>query len=198
MSADQFTFRLLRASLFAVVCVGLGLAGHVFAGGGAPPAIALLGSGGALALLTVPFAGRQQNWTTLTVGLLTAQAILHLVFATAHAAPPAGAADPGPLCGAGASEGVSLTMALAHVWAAMVTGWWLAAGEKALWAVLRWLHAVLLALPPVTAGPLPAPAPRRRAVAPALALRLLVLRYTVCERAPPRSAPRAPLPAVAA
>ncbi|RNL81753.1 hypothetical protein [Halostreptopolyspora alba] len=192
ISVSHLGFRVLRSALFAAVSVGMALVGHAAAGGPTPEPTVLWGIAGGVALGAVPLAGRRCSAVTLCAGLLATQALLHLAFLHTAPHPPGGAgphaelAGPthaGTLAGAGVGE---VVMLLAHVWAALVTGWWLASGEDALWTVLRWLSSVLLPSS-VRAGnrrvPQPGPAP---GWVPMVAPQLRMLRHVRDGRAPPR------------
>ncbi|CAM3671929.1 hypothetical protein NOGI109294_08300 [Nocardiopsis gilva] len=199
MTYPQLSFRALRAALFAAVCVGMAMVGHVCAGGTLPGPLVLGGAVAGCALLFAPFAGRQCSAGAIIGGLLGAQVLLHLTFhyaapGTAAAITPTTALTPdsfarslGPMCGGGLlnGDGGGFVMAIAHVWAALVTGWWLASGEEALWVVLRWLRATLLS-PLLGSGPYRAARPPRLyGHSPVVLLRPRVLRHVVVGRAPP-------------
>ncbi|WP_246062220.1 hypothetical protein [Haloactinospora alba] len=184
-------FRAVRAALFAAVCVGMALCGHVAAGGAAPQLAVVLLAAGALTLLAFPAAGGQRSVRSLTLGLLTAQLLLHTLFWVAAPAPAPGSPEQvarlaGPMCGGGVVDPGDAVMGVAHLWAALATGWWLAWGEEGLWTVLRWLRAAL-ALPPHTTGAGVPGGPRPSTPPPATGLRLSRLRHAIAERAPPRA-----------
>ncbi|GAA1986490.1 hypothetical protein GCM10009799_09980 [Nocardiopsis rhodophaea] len=201
MTYPQLSFRALRAALFAAVCVGMAMIGHVTAGGSLPGPLVLGGAVAGCALLFTPFAGRQRSAGAIIGGLLGAQVLLHLLFhcaapgtgaaitvtPTTALTPDAFARSLGHMCGGGLTngDGYGYGMVLAHVWAALVTGWWLASGEEALWAVLRWLRATLLS-PLLGSGPYRAARPPRLyGHSPVVLLRPRVLRHVVVGRAPP-------------
>ncbi|GGL50801.1 MFS transporter [Planomonospora parontospora] len=171
-------FRLARAAVFTAVCLGLGVAAHLFAGGpvSAPGAV----GGTALAFAAaLAAAGRERSAAVILPLLAGLQAALHLLFSLTHAVPPAEAA------GQHAHSGLlpGLGMLVMHGWAVGLTALWLARGEAALWALLRRLPVrlrLLLAhavpdLTPFFAVPATEPAPPR----PAL------LRHAVRRRGPP-------------
>ncbi|MBB6172587.1 hypothetical protein HNR23_002647 [Nocardiopsis mwathae] len=197
MTYPQLSFRALRAALFAAVCVGMAMLGHAVAGGALPGPLVLGGAVAGCALLFAPFAGRQRSAAAIIGGLLGAQALLHLTFhfaapgspaaitLTSSLPPDALARSLGHMCGGGLLSGDGFVMAVAHVWAALVTGWWLASGEEALWAVLRWLRATLLS-PLLGRGSYRAARPPRcYGHSPVLLPRSRVLRHVVAGRAPP-------------
>ncbi|MFE7129769.1 hypothetical protein ACFVIM_02820 [Streptomyces sp. NPDC057638] len=164
--------RLLRAAVFAAVCVALSATGHALAAcAGVPWWTLLAGFAGALALV-LPFTGRTRSLPATTLALGAGQLALHLLFGTAQrhesGSAPGGddalirlAAD--LVCGAGpvdltaddahrivtlagltppahgaesavAAAGPlpSLPMLLAHLLAALVTGWLLRHSDLAL------------------------------------------------------------------
>jgi hypothetical protein len=182
-------FRLARAAVFAVVCLGLSAAAHLMGGGSvsAPVAAAglLLAFGAAAAA-----SGRERPLAVILPLLAAAQAALHVLFSLSHA--PAvhealGAAhgvlghvhgEPGP------GLAPSVGMLVAHAWAAGLLGLWLARGEAALWGLLHRLAArlcrvVLAYLRPVhePVAVLAAPEPGR--------LRSAVLAHAAPRRGPP-------------
>ncbi|MFR9794535.1 hypothetical protein ACL02U_01265 [Streptomyces sp. MS06] len=86
--------RLLRAAVFAAVCVVLAAAGHALASGATVP-LWSLGAGFLAALLiAVPLAGRARSLPAIAVLLAVGQTVLHTLFglgqqAAAAIAPPA-------------------------------------------------------------------------------------------------------------
>ncbi|MDA8368534.1 MAG: hypothetical protein M0026_01515 [Nocardiopsaceae bacterium] len=189
MVRPQPGFRTARAALFAAVCVGMALIGHVAAGGSAPGPLAFCAAIAGTALLALPFAGRQRSAGSLMAGLLGAQVALHLLFGLVDRIgglpPGVPAAAVAHMCGASLRQGDGAAMVIAHLWAALVTGWWLASGEEALWVVLRWLWAALLVPPLAADGRRPARPIDRYGRAPMATPRLRVLRHAVDGRAPP-------------
>jgi hypothetical protein len=163
---------LLRAFTFAGVAVPVSLAGHLAdAGAGARPDEATLLL--AVALVTVAYrvllAGRERSWPLISAALGGTELILHVVFGS----------------GAGhVHSGSGLTMTAGHAIAALVLGWFLRGGERALWSAARRLAVerrhlafpllavlALLGLGPIAParieprGPTPSPSPdagRRR------------------------------------
>ncbi|WP_449066173.1 MFS transporter, partial [Planomonospora algeriensis] len=125
--------RLIRAAVFSAVCVTLAALGHVAAGGSGPEAWTLAAGASAVACLSVSLAGRERSAGTVTAVLTGAQLGLHELFALDGG--PAAASLAGHLHDRGLGEG--LGMLLAHLTATLITGWWLARGETALWALLR-------------------------------------------------------------
>lgn len=128
----RLPLRLARAAAFTVVCVGLAVLGHRVAGGSGPDWRALCAGGGAVAVLAALAAGRERSPLTITLFLIGTQTALHQLL---------GASAGGPALNAhlthGGGLGVDIGMLLAHLTATLITGWWLAQGESALWSVLR-------------------------------------------------------------
>jgi hypothetical protein len=135
---------MLRSAGFAAVAVPVTLAGHDAAGGHHPDTASLLL---ALALTTVGhrlvLAPRERSAVTLVTALGLAQFGLHLLFGgrapsgqmtgqmTHHMAGPMGPAT---------AHGVAMSpllMIVAHGGAAVVLGWFLRQGERALWTAAR-------------------------------------------------------------
>ncbi|MFG1680421.1 MFS transporter [Nonomuraea sp. NPDC049269] len=168
-------FRLVRTAVFAVVCLGLGVAAHALGGGtvGAPATGAALGLSLAAAF---PLSGRERTVGTILPLLGGLQVVLHLVFSLAHAASPVAAT--GHLH-SGLVPG--LGMLVAHGWAVGLTALWLARGEAVLWGLLRRLAVrLLIMLPSVARVPFAAPCTTEPPV-----FRSAVLRHMVSGRGPP-------------
>ncbi len=190
MSDASYGLRLalLRAALFAAVCTGVALFGHTAAGAPAPLPGVVAGYWALVALAAFPFARGRRSIASLAPGLFGAQLLLHMGFSAATSPlPGAGPLSVEHLCGSAAVH-ADFGMLAAHIWAALVTGWWLSSGEEALWAVLRLLRARL----PVRgkAGALPPPAPSLPVEPPRAFLTTRFLRHTLAGRAPPPRAPR--------
>jgi hypothetical protein len=122
----------MRATAFSVVCVTLAVLGHVAAGGSGPAAWAVGAGGSAVMAVTMLLAGRERSTATISIGLSALQLVLHELFAFGG---PAGISLVPHSHGKGLGE--SLGMLVAHLTATLITGWWLARGEAALWALLR-------------------------------------------------------------
>ncbi|MEU6848877.1 hypothetical protein ABZ901_02930 [Actinacidiphila alni] len=82
--------RLLRAAVFAAVCVALSAAGHALAGGGVPGVGVLVVGGVAVLACAAPMAGRERAVPGIPVVLMAGQLALHVLFCLA-AVRPAGA-----------------------------------------------------------------------------------------------------------
>lgn len=87
--ADQEMFRLLRATVFAVVCVLLGAFGHGLSSGQAPPVLGLICGIPLIVLLTGWLSGRQRRLPTIAAAVTGAQLGLHVLFDYAAAIPAA-------------------------------------------------------------------------------------------------------------
>lgn len=99
MSAIVMTdrVRLLRAVVFAALCVALAAAAHVaMSGAGVSPAV-LAGAFGAVLGLTWLLAGRRRGLAVIGVWMVAAQGALHLLFEQAGAAARGGGAGLGRL-----------------------------------------------------------------------------------------------------
>lgn len=188
--------RILRAAVFAAVCLTLSAAGHQLAAGTAPPAWA--DATGFLAVLVLGYLLSARERSLLGIGgaMLTTQGGLHLAFNAAQDPARRRTATSMPM-------GMHATLmmahhthhpiahaAAAHVAAALLASWWLRRGEAALWSLLR-RAAVLVpglvawwgaregrlpalacpAVPQLTAGQRPLPQ--------------VLLRHAVSRRGPP-------------
>ncbi|MEU9835277.1 MFS transporter [Streptosporangium sp. NPDC048047] len=177
----RLPLRLARAAAFSAVCVALAVAGHRAAGGAGPEPQAVAAAWAAVAAATAALAGRERSGTVISTGLAAAQLVLHELFAFGD---PSGISLVTHSHGRGLGEG--LGMLVAHLTATLLTGWWLARGEAALWTLLRAagrrLGAALRLLP----SPATPPAPPRAAVPSVPPLPAWgVLRHTVSRRGPP-------------
>ncbi|WP_410537531.1 hypothetical protein [Streptomyces sp. KL2] len=77
--------RLLRAAVFAAVCVTLSAAGHVFAAGQAVSAWTLLAGFAAVLATAVPLAGRERSLPGIAALLALGQIVLHFLFSCGRA-----------------------------------------------------------------------------------------------------------------
>jgi hypothetical protein len=183
----RLPLRLARSAAFTVVCVTLALLGHRAAGGPAPESWAVAAGGLTVSATAVLLAGRECSPQTVIGLLVGAQVLLHELFGVSGGA----GSPPRVHLPHGQGLGADLGMVIAHLTATLITGWWLARGESALWSVLRRLGTlavrrlrhVLALLQEGTAGPErpAARAPRRFDPAPAGR----ELRHTVSRRGPP-------------
>lgn len=171
----NLSLRLTRSAAFSAVCVSLAALAHWLAGGSGPGPLMLVMGGGAVLALGLVLGGRERSTATVGLALAATQVGLHELFGTTFG--PA----PGTLHhGQGLSEG--LGMLLAHLSATLITGWWLARGEAALWAVLRRLGVLILptAVPVSPLSVRLAPLPRFTWI-----VRRSALRHIVSRRGPP-------------
>ncbi|GAA0425758.1 hypothetical protein Acor_54330 [Acrocarpospora corrugata] len=136
MSPREPSLRLTRAAVFATVCVIASAAGHAFAGGGSVPVTVM--ALGAFGVLGMAYAlnGRERGAEVVPAVTITAQVILHQLFAWAA---------PGML--PHTEHEHPFGMLLVHLALAVLTGWWLQRGERAVWLMLRlWATGTLFAL----------------------------------------------------
>ncbi|SDG27557.1 hypothetical protein SAMN05421505_1032 [Sinosporangium album] len=179
MSATP-SFRLLRAAVFAVACLGLAVLAHRV-GEGREVDVRTALAGLALAFAgAFPLAGRERG-TAVILPLLTAvQAGLHLLFAAAEPA----VHGPGHVHSGLTAD---IGMLVAHGWAVLLTALWLARGEAVLWALLR-RAGVRLSVFLLAWWSVPEPLPQRAVAAPPepRLLRSAVLCSAVGLRGPPR------------
>lgn len=189
-------FRLSRAMFFAAACAALSGAGHGVMAGKAPPVWSFGLAFGLTLVGAYVVAGRQRSRPWIVAGVWLGQLGLHAVFA--WASPVGGMAASGMSSHAGmAAGGMSFPgpgMVAAHVFAGLVTAWWLHRGETALWAalstVLGWIRAVApLRLRPVT-GREPGRIGVLFATAEGLRPAVAALRHVLVRRGPPARAPR--------
>ncbi|MFB9248738.1 hypothetical protein ACFFWE_10900 [Sphaerisporangium melleum] len=155
MSAEDRILRLVRAAVFATVCVVISSAGHTFAGG-APirPDMVVMGTLGALGL-AYTLNGRERGPEVVLAASMGAQIALHELFA-ATSVPMTVVAGP-------RHGHLTFGMTLLHLTLAAITGWWLYRGESAAWLMLRlWrmpFPALSWLLPCVATAFLPPPSP---------------------------------------
>jgi hypothetical protein len=141
----SWAVRVLRAAVFAVMCVTLAAVAHRLAMGGAPP---LWADGwGFLGVLAVacPLCGRERSLAGISGAMITVQAGLHVAF-NAALAHQAAMSMPGMRMPPGDRGVHPLTAhaASAHLLAALAASWWLRRGEAAFWSLLRRRAAMLV------------------------------------------------------
>lgn len=183
-------FRIVRAAVFAAVCVGVSAVGHALSGN-EPVTPAALATGFGLALtIGGALAGRERSLGTILTAMLAGEAGLHLLFCAlgpervAHAATmTAGASMP---AGDSMAMHPGFTMIFAHAWAGLLASWWLHRGERAAWSLLRRLGARLVPhlLPTATVSAPPRAPVAVRTMAPSVRR----IRYCLVERGPPVTA----------
>jgi len=197
----------LRAAVFTVVCVGLGIDAHLWMSDAAIPPWALVaGSIGVYATARVG-AGRERSLVAIagTMGVL--QVALHLLFSYAqqlavHSAAMASmpgmrmsgsSMSPMDMPGmqvSGSDMRMSAGMLLAHALAALACSFWLRRGEAVLHTLVRraasWVVELLVA--PLFALRVTASCPRKCRAVPVLpALRSRLLHSTLAIRGPPQA-----------
>jgi hypothetical protein len=183
----RLPLRLARSAAFTVVCVALAVLGHRVAGGTGPGWWAVGAGGGAVTALTALGAGRERSPLTITLFLIGTQAGLHQLLEASS-----GGSVLSVHLAHGAGLGADIGMLLAHLTATLITGWWLAQGESALWSVMRRIgalavHGLRRVLALLSGGPaggpwLRGPRPPRR---PHLLPVRRELRHSVRRRGPP-------------
>ncbi|MFI6497326.1 MFS transporter [Nonomuraea typhae] len=152
MSPRDPVLRLVRAAVFAMVCVAVSAGGHLFAGGARITATPLLLGAGAALALAWTLNGRERSRETVLAATAGTQIVLHELFTDA----------PDPIAEHGH---LNLGMPLVHLTVALLTGWWLHRGERAAWAILRlWaaepFRLLLIAKPPEPPEPVRPAVPR--------------------------------------
>ncbi|WP_055478610.1 hypothetical protein [Sphaerimonospora mesophila] len=189
--------RIARSATFSAVCVLLAVGAHWFAGGAGPtPRILLVGWLAVMAAATA-LAGRQRSPETIIGLVLAAQVLLHQMLGPARRPgvvphPPV-AHDPAHELGLyehGEPLSVRAGMLVAHLTAALITGWWLSRGEALVWSILRrigvravrWFRPLLGR---IGAGDDVVPRPRSRGPEPVLPGCAVLLRHAVIRRGPP-------------
>jgi hypothetical protein len=149
--------RTVRAAVFAAVCVLLAALGHVLMSGSHVPAWALAAGVAVTGAVGWCLAGRERGLPPIVAVVVAAQSALHSAFSFAQSGSSGGTAssDMGRLghmshmshadmghadhLGHPVDGGASSTfgMLAAHLLAALLTGLWLAYGEKAAFRILR-------------------------------------------------------------
>ncbi|MET8161881.1 hypothetical protein ABZT47_36460 [Sphaerisporangium sp. NPDC005289] len=170
--------RLLRATVFAVVCVAVSLGMHALAGGATIDVAVFVGAtalvtGGAYVL-----SRRQRGLGALLAAAFVTQYGLHHLFSAAMRPPPVHGHGHGGLA-------VGVAMLLAHTVTALLSAHWLERGETALATLLRLLVAAVVTLLVRVATPsAPRLVPRRHGDGASLFLTRL-LASAVSRRGPP-------------
>ncbi|NEA97657.1 hypothetical protein G3I78_00970 [Streptomyces sp. SID13726] len=194
--------------MFAAVCVLLAALGHVLMSGAHVPGRTLAASLVLTGLAGWCLAGRERGLPLIVAVVVTAQTALHCAFSLAQSTSTASdmggmhmesmhmsgmdsmeAAHMGASSGVGAlSYWLPFGMYAAHLIAALLTGFWLAYGERAAFRILRAVAARLVApLRLLLALPATPHRPRLRARRPRSqrAPRLLLLGHAITHRGPP-------------
>jgi hypothetical protein len=191
----SWAVRVLRAAVFAVLCVTLGAAAHRLATGAAPPVGA--DCWGLLGVLAVacPLCGRERSLVGIGGAMVALQVGLHVFFGIGQAAQAATSMPGMPMPSAHDAHAHPLTVhaAVAHLLAALAASWWLRRGEAAFWSLLRRRAAMLV--PALTAWWSAPHVPGLRAPrlsgtwSDRLAASQILLRHAVSRRGPPAPAP---------
>jgi hypothetical protein len=79
--------RAVRAAVFAAVCVTLSVAGHAWMSGCTVAPWAVMAAGAGVLACAFALAGRRRGYGWIAASMLTAQALLHELFARAQGAP---------------------------------------------------------------------------------------------------------------
>ncbi|ELP68586.1 hypothetical protein ACKI1I_04160 [Streptomyces turgidiscabies] len=208
--------RTVRAAVFAAVCVLLAALGHVLMSGSSVPWWTLSAGFGATSAVGWTLAGRERGLPLVVSVVVVVQGALHSAFSwggsAASGSGTGGMSDGSMSMGSmdamdmgsahmgsahmghvghmahGTGGTSSLGMLAAHTLAALLTGLWLAYGERAAFRLLRavagWLAAPLRL--PLLALPVP---PRRPSLRPtrerAERIPRLTLTHTIISRGPP-------------
>ncbi|MGW9378205.1 hypothetical protein ACWHAO_09190 [Streptomyces albidoflavus] len=152
MSHTRRAARAVRAVLFAAVCVSLAGAGHALSSSHPVSPWVLLAALPPVAVAAWCAAGRARGTAAIGTGLVASQLVLHLVLTEAHAL-PAHALEPHhsgtdarhmATAAAGPATADTLSMAAAHLLAALGCAWWLARGERAFVQLAHATHTALL------------------------------------------------------
>ncbi|WP_371786592.1 MFS transporter [Streptosporangium subroseum] len=186
MSAG-LTFRLARAAVFAVVCLGLGVVAHLSGGGGVSAGPAVCGLAVAF-LAALPASGGERGMGVIWPMLAGMQVAFHLLFSTGPLFFPAAFLAPLAETGGHPHSGLvpGLGMLVMHGAAGALTALWLSRGEAALWAALRYLAIrlcrLLLIRCETTAAP---PGVKHPGSSAPVVFRSALLRHAVSRRGPP-------------
>lgn len=135
--------RPLRAAMFAAVCVALTATGHVLTAG-APVGPLALAAGFSAIFGAAVFADRREvSQVAITLGMLSGQLGLHLLFSLfGHAAEQRMVATHSDGAMPVAAEQGGWLMPLAHLLAGLLAGWWLRRGEASCWRLVRRVETV--------------------------------------------------------
>jgi len=140
----SWAVRVLRAAVFAVMCVTLAAVAHRLAMGAAP---ALWADGwgflGVLAL-ACPLCGRERSLAGISGAMITVQVALHVAFNAALAQQAAMSMPGMRMSERQGIHPLTAHAATAHLIAALAASWWLSRGEAAFWSLLRRRAAMLV------------------------------------------------------
>ncbi|MEU1480388.1 hypothetical protein [Streptomyces sp. NPDC005760] len=204
--------RTVRAAVFAAVCVLLAALGHVLMSGTPVPGWTLAAGLVVTGCAGWCLAGRERGLPLIVAVVVAAQTALHSAFSLAQSTPAAqdmggmhmgpmhtsgmDAMDPMDTAQMGSSSGVDALafllpfgMYAAHLLAALLTGLWLAYGERAAFRILRAVAGWLVAPLRLLLSALPAtphrPRVRVRRARSERAPRLVLLVHAITHRGPP-------------
>ncbi|MEV0171006.1 hypothetical protein AB0I00_07740 [Streptomyces sp. NPDC050803] len=192
--------RTIRAAVFAAVCVLLAALGHVMMSGSHVPGRTLVAGAAATGAVGWRLAGRERGLPLIVAVVVAAQTGLHTGFSlaqpeerpvadmgSAHMHPMHSMSTDAMDMGHASDGSSSFGMFAAHLLAALLTGLWLAHGEKAAFRILRAVAGRLaaplrlpLALPAVPQRPRVRVRRRRSERVP----RLLLV-HAITSRGPP-------------
>ncbi|MFI5708362.1 hypothetical protein [Kribbella sp. NPDC051620] len=211
---DQGWSRVARAALFAVVCVLLTALGHVLMSGASLPWWAVGGAFVGVWSCGWRLAACERDVVSVTAIAVATQAVLHVGFTIAEMIGSAGAVhsqmvmpDMSPVAhnhgmthahemahsqgmghGGGLALGSMLGMFAAHLVVALLSGLWLAYGERAVFSAVRyaaqWVRASLTLVNRVSA-PLGLPRIRPSRTFRVRTMRQLRLVHAIVSRGPP-------------
>ncbi|MEV1083170.1 hypothetical protein AB0I98_33980 [Streptomyces sp. NPDC050211] len=196
--------RAVRAAVFAAVCVLLAALGHVLMSGAHVPTWTLAAGVAGTGVVGWGLAGRERGLALVVTVVVVAQTALHQAFSYAQSVSGSTSMNSDMDMGAAHMDmshmdhmghtashsmpSMSFGMLAAHLLAALLSGLWLAYGERAVFGILRtvagWLAAplrLLLALPTPPHRPRLVVRRRRSERAP----RLLLLVHAITSRGPP-------------
>lgn len=193
----NIVLRIARSAIFSAVCMLLAVGAHWFAGGAGPTTRVLLTGWAIVMAAATALAGRQRSPATVIGLVLAAQVLLHQMLGPAErprvAPHPPVAHDVVHELGLyeyGEPLSVRAGMLVAHLTAALITGWWLSRGEALVWSILRRMGARAARLFRPLLGRTAAGdgvAPRPREPEPVrYGYAVVLLRHAVIRRGPPR------------
>ncbi|GAB3920804.1 hypothetical protein GCM10029976_006890 [Kribbella albertanoniae] len=179
-------FRAARAAMFAATCVLLAALGHVLMSGTPIPGWAIVLAFAVVGTAAWFVTDCERGIPFVLVSTVMVQAMLHTVFTTAQAHPVTPPMTPGHEMTGTSSYG----MLAVHLVAALLSGLWLAYGERAVFTVLRSVATRLLVSLRLIAQPLFTPhQPRIQQHYSPRPLRLFLLVHAIISRGPPRGVP---------
>lgn len=140
--------RVLRSAAFSAVCVPVSACAHAAVAGGGPSWRALLAGVLVMLVLVTPLADRERSRAGIVATLLCGQVVLHVLFCLGRHG--AGGGMPTSMHTTAAHQGAghaaagmpmplmpSPAMFAVHLAAALLLGWVVHRGERALWLLVR-------------------------------------------------------------